>query len=72
MPEDAAQRRQMLGSLLVALVIVAVAIVVVTARIGPTSAAEQETIERVEKERTDQLEERLDQREEERESRERR
>jgi membrane protein YdbS with pleckstrin-like domain len=49
-----------------------VAIVAVTARIGTTSAAEQDTVERLEKERTDRLEERLEQREEERESRERR
>jgi len=46
--------------------------VAVTARIGPTSAGEQDTVERLEKERTDRLEERLEQREEERESRERR
>jgi hypothetical protein len=61
MPDDSgAQRRQ----LLVALAIVAVAIAVVTARLGPTSAAELDSRERIEKERTDRLEERLKQQEE--------
>ena len=35
-----AQTRQMIGSLLVALAIVAIVIVAVTAQLGPTSAAE--------------------------------
>lgn len=70
MPDERrAQRRQMLGSLLVALAIVAVAIAVVTARLGPTSAAELDSRERIEKERTDRLEERLKQREEQLEER---
>ena len=53
-----AQTRQMLGSLLVALAIVAIAVIVVTAKFGPTSAAEREA-----------QEERLEQREEIREER---
>jgi hypothetical protein len=35
-------------------------IVAVTARIGPTSAAEQDALEEREKQRTERLEERLD------------
>jgi Family of unknown function (DUF6529) len=49
--------RQMLGSLLVALTIVAVVIVAVTARLGPTSVAEEEA-------QTERLEQRLELREE--------
>jgi hypothetical protein len=65
MPDDErAQRIQMLASLVVALVIVAVAIAVVTARLGPTSAAELDSRERIEKERTDRLKEQLELREE--------
>jgi hypothetical protein len=45
------QPLQMLGSLLVALAIAAVAIAVVTAHFGPTSAAELEAREDVAKER---------------------
>ena len=52
-------RAQLLGSLFVALAIVAVAVGVVTASFGSTSAAEQEAIE----ERLDLQEERLKQRE---------
>lgn len=55
--------RQVLGSLLVAAAIVAIAIVVVTARLGPTSVAEQEA-------REERLDQRLDVREELRKERE--
>jgi uncharacterized membrane-anchored protein YhcB (DUF1043 family) len=51
---------QLVGSLLVALAIVAVAVIVVTAKFGPTSAAEQDAVE----ERIDLQEERLKEREE--------
>ena len=57
--------RQMLGSLIAAVIIVAIAILVVTAQFGPTSAAEQEAIE----ERIEQREERLEERRELREER---
>jgi hypothetical protein len=58
-----AQTRQLIGSLLVALAIVALTIVVVTAKFGPTSAAELEAREDRQKERLDLQEERLEQRE---------
>jgi type II secretory pathway pseudopilin PulG len=51
--ERRSHTRQMIGSLLVALAIVALAIAVVTARFGPTSAAERE----VQEERIEQREE---------------
>jgi flagellar motility protein MotE (MotC chaperone) len=50
---------QMIGSLVVALVIAAVAVALVTARLGPTSAAEREVLEQ----RLDLREERMKQRE---------
>ena len=62
-----AQRLQLLGSLLVALAIVAIAIVVVTARFGPTSAAELDAQEERRDQRLDRLEERREQREDARE-----
>ena len=37
--------RQLIGSLLVAAAIVAVTIIAVTAKLGPTGAAEQESLE---------------------------
>jgi hypothetical protein len=58
------QGRQLLGSLLVAVVIVTIAIVVVTARLGPTSAAELESIEDRQKERIELREERREARQE--------
>ena len=58
-----AQSRQIIGSLLVALAIVALTIAVVTAKFGPTSAAELEAREDRLKERLDLQEERLKQRE---------
>jgi type II secretory pathway pseudopilin PulG len=70
--ERRSHTRQMIGSLLVALAIVALAIAVVTGQFGPTSAAEIELKE----ERMDQREklrdERRDAREERREARQRR
>ena len=55
---------QIVGSLLVTVLIVAVAIVVVTAQFGPTSAAEREATEERLKQREETREERLEQREE--------
>jgi uncharacterized membrane-anchored protein YhcB (DUF1043 family) len=60
MAEPPSHTRQMIGSLLVALLIVAVAVAGVTAKFGPTSAAEQEAVE----ERLEQREERLEERRE--------
>jgi hypothetical protein len=54
---DRAQRIQLVGSLLVAVAIVAIAIAIVTANLGPTSAAELDA-------REERLEQRLDLREE--------
>jgi len=58
------ERAQIFGSLLVALVIVAITIAVVTALFGPTSAAELEGAEDRAKERTEAVEERAEAREE--------
>jgi len=65
------QALQLMGSLLVALLIAAATVAVVTAKLGPTSAAEREALEdrldlREErlKQRQDRLEERQKQREE--------
>jgi hypothetical protein len=65
------QGLQMLGSLLVAVLIAAATVAVVTAKLGPTSAAEREAIEdRIDlreerlKERQDRLDELQKQREE--------
>jgi hypothetical protein len=55
---------QMLGSLLAALAIAAIAIVVVTAHFGPTSTAKLEAREDILKERVDAREERAKEREE--------
>jgi hypothetical protein len=62
----------MIGSLLVAVAIVALAVGVVTAKLGPTSVAEREAREDLLKERQDLREERLKQRQELREEREKR
>ena len=64
-----AQNRQLLGSLLVAVAIVAVAIAVVTAKFGPTSAAERELQEERLEQREELQEERLERQEELREER---
>jgi len=66
---DRAQLRQLIGSLLLAAVIVAIAIAVVTAKLGPTSAAELDAREDRLKERIELREERLEQQEEAREER---
>ena len=66
---DRAQVRQLIGSLLVAAAIVAIAIVVVTAKLGPTSAAELDAREDRLEERIELREERLEQLEERREER---
>ncbi len=55
---DAAQTRQMIGSLLVALAIVAVVIIAVTARLGTTSVAELEAEEQRREQRIEAAEER--------------
>ena len=59
----------MLGSLLAALAIAAIAIAVVTAHFGPTSTAKLEAREDIVKERVDAREERAEEREEAREER---
>jgi cell division protein FtsB len=59
--------RQLAGSLLVALTIVAVVIIAVTARTGPKSAAELDALQEREKQRTERIEERLEALEERRE-----
>lgn len=66
---DRAQVRQMIGSLLAAVAIVALAVVVVTARLGPTSHAELEAREERMDQRIELREERAKQREEAREER---
>jgi hypothetical protein len=58
------QSLQLLGSLLVALAIAAIAIALVTAHFGPTSSAELEAGEDIAEERADAAEERAKQREE--------
>jgi uncharacterized membrane protein len=52
--------KQLLGSLLAAVVIVAIAVAVVTAKFGETPVAELEAREEVAKERTERVEERLE------------
>ena len=54
--------RQLIGSLLVAVIIVAGTIIAVTARLGPTSAAEQESLEERQKQQLEQQEERREER----------
>lgn len=66
------QAIQLLGSLLVALAVAAVAIAVVTAHFGPTSSAELEAREDIVKERQELHEQRAEEREEGREEREER
>jgi hypothetical protein len=61
------QAVQVLGSVLVALAIVALAIAVVTAHFGPTATAELEAREDIAKERAEQREEAREAREEARE-----
>ena len=67
--DDRSQSMQMLASLLVAMAIVAVTVAVVTAKFGPTSAAERELEEERIEQREELQEERLEQQEELREGR---
>jgi hypothetical protein len=60
MPARPSQGAQLLGSLLAAIAIVAVAVAVVTAKFGPTSSAERE----IQEERIEQREEAIDERRE--------
>ena len=62
-----AQAAQLTGSLLVAAAIVALVIVAVTAKLGPTSVAELEAREEAREERIDAREERREQAQERRE-----
>ena len=61
--------RQLAGSLVVAAIIVLVTIIAVTARLGPTSAAELDSREDRLKERIEQQEERREEAEDRRENR---
>ncbi len=61
--------RQLAGSLVVAAIIVLVTIIAVTARLGPTSAAELDSREDRLKERLEQQEERREEAEDRRENR---
>ena len=62
-----AQTRQMIGSLLVAAAIVALVVVAVTARLGPTSIAELDAREERQEERLKAAEERREERQQRRE-----
>lgn len=57
-------RRQTIGSLIAAVLIVAVAVAVVTAQFGPTSAAQREAAEDRREQRQERLEDRRERREE--------
>jgi hypothetical protein len=63
------QTRQLIGSLVGAVLIVAVAVAVVTSQFGSTSAAEQEAVEERQELREERLEERRELLEERREGR---
>lgn len=67
--ETRTQRLQLAASLLVALAIVAVVIVAVTAKLGPTSVAELDAREESRDQRLEQVEERREAAEERREER---
>ena len=69
MSSERTHLRQVVGSLLVAAAIVAIAIGVVTAKLGPTSTAELEAREEARDQRIDAIEERREAREERREGR---
>ena len=58
-----AHGRQVLASLLVAVAVVAIVIVVVTARLGPTSVAEREAVEQRQEELLERDEELREERE---------
>jgi len=64
---DRSHKRQMLGSLIAAMLIVAVAITVVTLKFGPYSAAEQEALEERREQRLEAVEERREEAEDRRE-----
>jgi hypothetical protein len=68
MDERRAHMRQMIGSLLVAVAIVAVIIIVVTGKLGPTSIAEIEAQEDRIEAREDALDDRFDAREDRRDN----
>ena len=67
MSESRSHARQVIGSLLVAIAIVAIAIVVVTGKLGPTSTAELEAREEARDQRIEAVEERKEARQERRE-----
>jgi hypothetical protein len=69
MDEPRSHVPQIIGSLLVAVAIVAIVIIVVTAKLGPTSIAELEVREDRIDAREDALDDRLDAREDAREDR---
>jgi hypothetical protein len=64
------QTRQLIGSLIVAGMIVAVTIAVATAKFSPTSGTELEALEERQEQRLEQQEERLDEQDERLEERE--
>ena len=64
--EKRSHTRQLLGSLLVAVAIVALAIALVTAKFGATSASEREALEERQEQQEEALEERQDRLEDER------
>jgi hypothetical protein len=67
MAERSSHTRQMLGSLLAAIAIVAIAILVVTLKFGSTSTAELEAREEAAKQQQEAIEERIEAAEERRE-----
>jgi len=64
---DASHKRQLVGSLVAALLIVAIAIAIVTLKFGATSAAQQEALEERQEQRFEAEEERREAAEERRE-----
>jgi hypothetical protein len=69
MEQKPSHTRQVIGSLLVAVAIVAIAILAVTAKLGPTSVAELEAREELQEERLERREEIREERQELREER---
>ena len=67
--EERSRTRQLIGSLLAAVAIVAVVVVAVTARLGPTSVAELDAREEALEQRHELQEEQLEARQERREER---
>lgn len=66
---DASHKRQLIGSLIAAVLIVVVAIALVTLKFGATSAAEREALEERQEQRLEAEEERREAAEERREER---